>query len=131
MVMAFGLTNAPATFQQLMNIVLAPVLRKFALVFFNDILIYKKDLQEHITHLRQVFTLLQNNHLFAKMPKCTFAADQVEYLGHIIFAEGVVTDPKKIEVVVNLPEPENITELCCILGMANYYSRLIKDYGII
>jgi uncharacterized protein YerC len=72
-VMPFGLTNAPATFQQLMNSVLAPVLRKFALVFFDDILIYTKSLSEHIAHLNQVFELLQQNSMYAKLEKCSFA----------------------------------------------------------
>ena len=68
-VMPFGLTNAPATFQQLMNSILAPVLTKFALVFFNGILMYSQNLAEHLSHLKQVFEILQKNNLFAKMEK--------------------------------------------------------------
>jgi hypothetical protein len=83
MVMQFGLTNAPATFQSLMNSILQPYLRKFTLVFLDDILIYSKDLQSHITHLRLVLTLLRQHHFYLKLSKCAFAQEQLKYLGHI------------------------------------------------
>jgi hypothetical protein len=130
-VMPFGLTNAPATFQALMNKILVPYLRKMALVFFDDILIYSKTLQEHKQHLTKILQLLRANQLFAKMSKCEFSKDKIEYLGHIISADGVATDPVKIQAMSNWPTPTNITQLRGFLGLTGYYRCFIMHYGLI
>lgn len=95
-VMAFGLTGAPATFQHAMNTTLEPVLRKFALVFFDDILIYSRTFSEHLEHLATVLRILQKDKWHVKMSKCAFPQQQVAYLGHVVSAGGVATDPAKI-----------------------------------
>ena len=88
-VMPFGLTNAPATFQAAMNELFQPFLRKFVLVFFDDILIYNRTWKEHLGHLSQVLTILEENQSYAKRSKCTFGKEyQVDYLGHKISKEG-------------------------------------------
>jgi len=117
LVMPFGLTNAPATFQTLMNNVLAQFLRKFALVFFDDILIYSKSLSEHVTHLRSVLEVLRANKLFAKLSKCTLAQSEIEYLGHVINQDGVATDPAKISAIQAWPTPKTVTELRSFFGL--------------
>jgi hypothetical protein len=111
LVMPFGLTNAPSTFQSLMNHIFRPYLRKFVLVFFDDILIYSRDMNTHLVHLTKALTLLKQHHLFAKLSKCKFGCPDIEYLGHIISAQGVRTDPGKIQAMVDWPLPKTTKAL--------------------
>jgi hypothetical protein len=113
-----------------MNDLFMDQLRKFILVFFDDILIYSHSMTEHLGHLRTVFTILQTNLLYAKASKYVFCSPQVEYLGHVISAAGVSTDPHKIEAILNWPLPCNIKQLRG-LGLTGYYRRFVKGYGII
>jgi hypothetical protein len=130
-VMAFGLTGAPATFQSAMNSTLQPVLRKFALVFFDDILVYSPTLNDHVEHLSVVLSLLQKDQWKVKLSKCTFATRSISYLGHVISEAGVQTDPNKVTAVVNWPTPSNVKELRSFLGLAGYYRKFVQHFGII
>jgi hypothetical protein len=131
LVMPFGLTNAPATFQTLMNTVLADFLRKFALVFFDDILIYSTSMEAHVNHLREILQVLKDNKLYAKFSKCSFAQKEIEYLGHVNSEKGVATEPSKIAIIQNWPSSQTVTELRAFLGLAGYYRRFIQGYGVI
>ena len=129
--MSFGLTNAPATFQALMNQVFRPYLRKFLLVFFDDILVYSKDASTHLEHLTLVFRLLRQLNLFANSKKCQFAKDRIEYLGHWVSEKGVEADQEKIRTMLEWPIPKNIRELRGFLGLTGYYRRFVANYGAI
>lgn len=130
-VMPYGLTGAPATFQGIMNAVLAPGLRKYVLVFIDDILIYSATLQDHAKHVKMVFDMLTENQLKVKKSKCHFAQQELSYLGHVISAKGVATDPLKIAPIVKWQSPQNVKQLRSFLGMSGYYRKFVRGYGII
>lgn len=131
LVMPFGLTNAPATFQSLMNTVLRPFLRKFVLVFFDDILICSPNWSSHLQNLNAVFAALREHQLRLKHSKCSFAQPTVAYLGHIISAAGIVVDQDKIDAVTSWPQPRSVWGLHGFLGLAGYYRRFVQGYATI
>jgi hypothetical protein len=93
--MAFGLTGAPVTFQHAMNASLAPILWKFALVFFDNILIYNATYDQHLIHIRALLEILQKDKWQVKASKCDFMQQKIAYLGHVIPGDGVSTDSSK------------------------------------
>lgn len=131
LVMPFGLTNTPSTFQSLMNDIFRPYLRQFVMVFFDDILVYIRTLEEHVEQLLKVLQILDEHTLCVKRSKCSFAYRKIEYLGHVIDREGVSTNPKKVEAVQLWPSPKNTKQLRGFLGLTGYYKRFVKGFGVI
>ena len=130
LVMPFGLTTAPSTFQVSINQLFAPFLRKFVIVFFDDILVYSFTEAEHVSHLAQFLTCLHDSHFFVKLSKCHFCQHKVEYLGHLVSAGIVQADPQKLEAM-HWPQPKNIKQLRGFLGLEGYYRRFIRGFASI
>jgi hypothetical protein len=128
LVMPFGLCNAPATFQALMNDVLRPFLRRFVLVFFDDILIYNKTWADHLRHIRAILAELHHHAHFVKRSKCIFGSPSVAYLGHIISAQGVAMDPAKVQTIHDRPTLRSARTVRGFLGLTGYYCKFVQDY---
>ncbi|KAK1435415.1 hypothetical protein QVD17_01178 [Tagetes erecta] len=131
LVMPFGLMNAPATFQSIMNDIFRPLLRHKVVIFFDDILIYSPTWAAHLNDLEEVFNILLHNHFRANHQKCSFGQQSIDYLGHIIDGQGVSMDPKKVSAVVDWPTPRNLRALRGFLGLTGYYRKFVKNYGSI
>jgi hypothetical protein len=100
-------------------------------VFFDDILIYSATFEDHLKHLQQVLELLAVDQWKVKLSKCTFAQNQVAYLGHVISENGVATNPKKIPAIANWPIPQSGKELGSFLGLVGCYRKFVRHFGII
>ncbi|KAA3467648.1 DNA/RNA polymerases superfamily protein [Gossypium australe] len=131
LVMSFGLTNAPAAFMDMMNQVFQPYLDRFVVVFIDGILVYSESEKEHDEHLRVVLQILREKQLFAKFSKCEFRLREVTFLGHVVSAEGIRVDPRKIEAVLDWKPPKSVAEIWSFLGLARYYRRFLEGFSLI
>jgi hypothetical protein len=144
--MPFGLCNAPATFQRLMNYVLGEhfvppdknitptrkgLLYKCAVVYMDDICVYSKSWAEHLNHVDDVLERLEQAGISAKLAKCQFGLKEVTYLGYRVNEDGITADPKKLAAITAFPAPTNLKELRSALGTFGYYRKLIQHYSII
>ena len=114
-----------------MNVILAPLLRKSVVVFIDYILIYSKSWEDHLLLIKEVLTILQQNQFHVKMSKCSFAKQQLSYLGHIVSGQGVATDPSKIASIKEWPQPQNQKDLRSFLGMVGYYRKFVSQFGLL
>src|SRR6266498_1782994 len=125
--MSFGLTNAPATFQRLMNYILHDYLNDFVVVYLDDILVYSNTFEEHLAHLRKVFDKLREANLVIKLKKCKFGQRKIKFLEHTIGTDRLRTDPENIGKIINCPVPTDVTGVRKFMGLCNYYRKFIKD----
>ena len=129
-VLSFGLTNAPSTFQAVMNRILqTDNLKDFVVVYLDDILVFSKTAAEHMVHLRAVLAALRKHKLYAKLSKCEFNKSQLKFLGHIVSSSGIKVDTDKIAAIEKWPVPKNLSELRSFLGLANYFRKFVQGYS--
>ena len=126
--MPFGLCNAPATFQRMMNGVFKDLIGKNILVYLDDVTIYSKTFEEHLYTLRVVLERLRNEGLFLKPSKCTFATHRTQLLGFVLDGDGLTTDSEKMEAVRNYPVPTSSIEVQAFLGLVSYYKRFVQGF---
>lgn len=127
--MPFGLKNAPATFQRIMDHVLRGLIGKCCLVYMDDIIVFSTSLQEHLENLRKIFNALRKANLKIQLDKSEFLRKEVSFLGHIVTDQGVKPNPNKIEAIQKWPLPKNQKELKGFLGILGYYRRFIRDFA--
>ena len=130
-VMPFGLCNAPATFQWLMDRVLSGLKWSTCLVYFDDIMVVGTSFADHLSNIGGVLARLRGAGLKLKPGKCRLCKERVAFLGHIVSAEGITTDPSKTEAVAKWPTPQSRREVQQFLGLANYYRQFVKNFAAI
>ncbi|EFA12120.1 Retrovirus-related Pol polyprotein from transposon 17.6-like Protein [Tribolium castaneum] len=129
--MPFGLKNAPATFQRVMDNILRGIQNKKCFVYLDDIIIFSTSLEEHIVRLKEVFERLRNANFKIQLDKSEFLRKEVAYLGHIITPEGVKPNPEKIKAVMKYPIPRTQKEIKSFLGLLGYYRRFIPNFALL
>ena len=125
----FGLANAPSTFQSYIDKALHHLLDVTVIVYLNDILVYSDNVEEHEGYVKEVLEALQETGLFAKLEKCEFSVDTVEFLGFIVNPTGITMDPNRVTTVTEWPTPASVKDIQSFLGFCNFYRRFIFQYS--
>ena len=129
--MPFGLSNAPSIFMRLMNQVLKPFICKFVVVYFDNILIYSKSNEEHLSHLREVLGVLEKSKLYVNLKKYNFMTKKLLFLRFVISGDGIQVDEEKIEAIREWPTPKTVTEVRSFHGLVTFYRRFIRHFSTI
>lgn len=127
--MPFGLSNSPATFQRLIDNVLGADMQPFVFVYLDDIIIISPDFESHLESLTKVFDRLISAGLTVNREKCQFCLPQLKYLGYVVDRLGLRVDPEKVEAILNIPSPSNVSEVRRFIGMTSWYRRFVKDFS--
>ena len=128
-VMPFGLCNAPATFERLMEKVLGQLQWQICLCYIDDILVFSESVDSHLSRLEAVFKKLREARLKLKPKKCHFFRSQVTFLGHVVSKDGIATDPSKVSKVLNCDAPSNVHEVRSVVGFMGYYRRYVPQFA--
>src|SRR5690606_7802766 len=128
-VMPFGLANAPAIFQAMMDEIFSDIKDFFVVVYLDDILVFSDTEDQHVEHLKTVLKRLQDNKLYCKLEKCQLFAKSLTYLGYVISPEGVAMDPSKTSTIAQWPAPKNKHDVQVFLGFANFYRKFIANFA--
>ena len=120
----FRLAQAPAYFQELMTGILKDF--DFAIVYLDDIIIFSKTAEEHMSHIRKVFKKLRSTKLLMKLSKCHFFSKEIQYLGHILSTKGIHPLPSKTQAIHKMHPPATLKQVCAFLGLVGYYKKFIK-----
>jgi hypothetical protein len=127
--MPFGLTNALSTFMRLTNHLLLAFIGIFVVVYFDDILIYSKNLDDHVVHVKSVLDVLRKEKLFANLKKCTFYTDKLVFLGFVVSAQGIQVDEEKVRAIRDWLSPTSVGNVHSFHGLASFYRRFVKDFS--
>ena len=128
-VMPFGLANAPATFERMMERVLAGLHWEVCLIYLDDVIVFSRTFEEHIVRLHEVFSRIKGANLKLSPTKCRLFCHEVGYLGHIVSKDGVATDPKKIEAISSWPVPRTTKEVRSFVGLCSCYRRFVRGFA--
>ena len=131
LVMPFGLANAPAQFQSMMNELFKDHIGTTVLVYLDDIVIYSDNVDDHWKHVRDVLQILRENKLYCKRSKCHFNQTSLSYLGYIMSSSGVSMDPRKTKAIAEWPTPKSVHDIQVFLGFCNFYRRFIRNYSVL
>ncbi|KAK3563168.1 hypothetical protein QTP86_016401 [Hemibagrus guttatus] len=131
LIMPYGLTNTPAVFQSMINVIFKDLLDTYIIAYIDDILIYSTSYQDHVHHVRTVFTCLLQDQLYVKAEKCEFHRKSITFLAYVISPNGVEMDQTELQAITKWPEPTTIKELQRFLGFGNFYRQFIRNYSTI
>ena len=127
--MPFGLTNSPANLMRMMDEILFPSTNSFVVLYLDDILIYSRTWEEHLHHIHQVLSTLQQHKLYANLEKFSFGMERVYYLGYVMENNGVHVDPDKIQAIHDWLTSTTLTKIRSFLGLTNFYCRFLLEFS--